>query len=365
MNDLTTSLDKILSNAHKNIILGGDFNFPGIDWVNKQVKPQSPYADLHQDFIDLTKTFSLSQLVREPTRVSNVLDLLLTNIPERINFTKVLPGISDHQIPLTEMSLCVNRRRQAERKIPLYRRADWIGLNDYLESIIAPLYTSSASVEDIWQQLKSALHEASEKYIPSKTTKARPSKPWISEQLSDKIKLRDRLYDKSKKTGRVKIEERYIKYKRIVQRELRQEHRSHVEDILTDDRSTSSTNKRFRNYVKHRRSDNSGIGTLRVGGRLITDPSEKAEALNQQFRSVFNKNPSHQYSDSPNNNSKMPHIKVAVDGVYAQLRKLNQHKATGPDQLSPRLLRETAGTIAPALCNLFQLSLDRAEVSRD
>ena len=363
---LTSNADEILAKSHKNMIIGGDFNLPGIDWSKQQLKPQTQYVGLHQDFIEFTKSFGFSQLVDEPTRLHNTLDLLLTNIPERINHTKILPGISDHNIPFTELSLRTNRRKQATRKIYLYKQADWEGLNQHIQPLLEPLEHSRSPVEEIWEKFKTILQEAANKYIPTKLTKSRPSRPWISKQLDAKIKLRDRLHKKSKDNGKAGIEERHQQMKKEVQRELRQEHNAFVEAILTDNGETTSTNKRFWNYVKNRRSDNSGIGTLKVGSKLITDPTEKAEALNQHFKSVFTTNQQNQQQDDIiNNNSTMPHITVATNGVYQQLRNLNHHKATGPDNLSARLLKETAHTIAPTLRNLFQLSLDRAVVPKD
>ena len=46
--------------------------------------------------------------------------------------------------------------------------------------------------------------------------------------------------------------------------------------------------KRFWHYIKGKRLDNIGIGTLKnQSGSIVTDPSEKAEILNNQFTSVF------------------------------------------------------------------------------
>lgn len=75
--------------------------------------------------------FGLTQIVNEPTRGQNTLDLIMTNIPERVNRVHVIPGISDHNIPYAEISMKVNRRPQAPRTIWCYKRADWAGLNDY------------------------------------------------------------------------------------------------------------------------------------------------------------------------------------------------------------------------------------------
>ena len=46
-------------------------------------------------------------------------------------------------------------------------------------------------------------------------------------------------------------------------------------------------NKRFWSYIKHQRSSNTGVASLKKDGRLTSDPKEQVEVLNLQFQSVF------------------------------------------------------------------------------
>ena len=86
------------------------------------------------------------------------------------------------------------------------------------------------------------------------------------------------------------------------------------------------------------------------------DVAEKAEVLNQQFHSVFKT--SSQESPTTSDNNDMPPISIAAEGVRSQLQKLNPYKATGPDNISPRVLKELADVLARPLAALFQTSLD-------
>ena len=45
--------------------------------------------------------------------------------------------------------------------------------------------------------------------------------------------------------------------------------------------------KKFWKFIKHQKTDYSGVAPLKVNGKLINDPKEKAEVLNEQFQSVF------------------------------------------------------------------------------
>ena len=61
----------------------------------------------------------------------------------------------------------------------------------------------------------------------------------------------------------------------------------------------------------------------------------------------------------------MNNILVTPAGVMKQLRQLDPYKAAGPDNISPRVLKELADVLAPCLTSLFQLSLDKAVVPQD
>ena len=58
-------------------------------------------------------------------------------------------------------------------------------------------------------------------------------------------------------------------------------------------------------------------------------------------------------------------IQIGIEGVQAQLQRLNPYKATGPDNISPRVLKEMADVLAAPLTALFQNSLDKSEVPDD
>ena len=61
----------------------------------------------------------------------------------------------------------------------------------------------------------------------------------------------------------------------------------------------------------------------------------------------------------------MPNIHISENGVHKLLSKLNDHKAAGPDAVPPRLLRQFADIIAPALTRIFQTSLDKGAVPKE
>ena len=75
-----------------------------------------------------------------------------------------------------------------------------------------------------------------------------------------------------------------------MQRLIRKAHWDYIEDIITHketDDTQFGTMKKFWTYIKHRKTDFKGITEIKHDGKLLTDPLQKANALNNQFHSVF------------------------------------------------------------------------------
>ena len=63
----------------------GDFNFPKIDWEHGSTTLDES-EEMLMRFIDSN---FLSQIVREPTRSPNILDLVITNKPDYVVETNI------------------------------------------------------------------------------------------------------------------------------------------------------------------------------------------------------------------------------------------------------------------------------------
>ena len=121
--ELDKSLTRVSAIRNATTLIGGDFNFPGWDWKNKRLKPKTAYPSLHTKFSEILDDVSMVQIVEEPTRKNNTLDLLITNQPDKILRVDVLPGVSDHDIVFAEFDLRPIKYSQKPRQITLYKRA--------------------------------------------------------------------------------------------------------------------------------------------------------------------------------------------------------------------------------------------------
>ena len=121
----------------------------------------------------------------------------------------------------------------------------------------------------------------------------------------------------------------------------------------------SESNKKFWTFIKGLKKDSFGIPSLKnESGILVMENKQKAALLNRQFESVFtDEDLDHMPQINKPNFPPMPEIEINVAGVEKLLSKLKIHKATGPDGVPSRILRECASEIAPAISTIFQFSL--------
>jgi hypothetical protein len=132
----------------------------------------------------------------------------------------------------------------------------------------------------------------------------------------------------------------------------------------------NSNNKKLWTFIKHKKTDSIDIAPLKDSGLLRDAPKEKAEILNKQFSSVFTTDSPSDYPDhspwtSGRQYPEISEIIVSEDGVRKLLENLDPHKAMGPDGIHPRVLKQLASSIAPALQHIFQKSLNSGQIPED
>ena len=132
-----------------------------------------------------------------------------------------------------------------------------------------------------------------------------------------------------------------------------------------EDPSIYSSLKRFWTYVKHQKTDHSGVAPLKVNGKLVSNPRSKAEAPNAKFQSVFTRESDLNIDPPSQIAPSLPEISISTRGVEKLLRQLKPGKASGPDNISPRVLKELADVIADPLARVFRKSLHEGTVPSD
>ena len=193
-------------------------------------------------------------------------------------------------------------------------------------------------------------------HIPSKTVSKKNQTPWINKRIKRLHQHKQRALNSYKKSGDPRHLDKFNKERKDAYKETKK----YIASVCSD------SPKKFWSFIKSLKVDSMGIPTLKRNGKLESDNVCKAEILNDKFKSVFtctvedNNPPQESNPQIPS----MPDITIHVKGVSKLLKKLNPNKATGPDGISTRILQLTAEELAPALCIIFQKSLDTGEIPK-
>lgn len=110
------------------ILLLGDFNYPDIVW-SATVPFSRPFSSSTQQFIDFCLAFNLTQVVSEPTRVTqstaNILDLALTNCPDLCSEITYMPKLSGHVLLNFSVTIPVQKCSKKRKTIRNYHKASF------------------------------------------------------------------------------------------------------------------------------------------------------------------------------------------------------------------------------------------------
>ena len=299
-------------------------------------------------------------MVDFPTRNNATLDLFSANRPSLINRLKPIPGISDHEALLIDSDVQAKLRRPTSCKIFLWKNADLEKLqNDmqtFCQSFISK-FSTSHPVDSLWTAFKNVCLKVLGSNVPSKLTTERYSQPWINRQIKQPTKRKQQAYNRYKKTQSAKDYANYKHLKNVVHSICVKRYNGYANDIMEENRKP----KRLWSFIKSKRTDSYGVAPLKRDGIAYSDARMMANVLNNQFTSVFtSKDPLQPLPDlGPNPHPAVSDITITQEGVQKLLCHLNPHKATGPDQVSPGLLKETAKQISPALTLVFQASINQ------
>ena len=296
----------------------GDFNFPNISWregnvysPGKEEREKSEENKQAETLIEFTRENFMENIILTPTRGANILDLVFTNNPNLINFytTIVNNKLSDHNTLEINMNFSYNQEVKEEKvanpyytKIFEYDTAnadeeDWERFKQYIEEvdaesefeklkpneILKKIYTILEKAADICLKKKKEFEEDKEgvqkkrSFIPSKVRKLMRKK----EKLSKKV-MASKAWTKNYDTMMKLIE---------VETKLDEMYKSRRKKKENEAINKMTTNPSyFYSYAKRFSKTSNQIGQLtKKDGTIVTDSSEKAELLKEQYESVSSK----------------------------------------------------------------------------
>ena len=145
-----------VSSRYINIIICGDFNFPKLQWHFSSATSSGDDFTFTEQLND----FFLTQVNTLPTRGNNVLDLIITSLPDQIeNISKLKPMDSglftDHDTIVFNLKTSIKASPKLNRTVFDYRRGNMDGLRSALAMIdFSNIIEPGQDINNCWEQWK-------------------------------------------------------------------------------------------------------------------------------------------------------------------------------------------------------------------
>ena len=358
------------------LILLGDFNLPEMNWECLNTRnggAKGPY----QQTLELINENFLEQLVKSPTRGSNILDIVLTNTPDYFVHVETAEiKISDHRLvdcTLAHNPLVSQTTAKTEedpfRKFKLHNvdynpmktelcKIDWDKLLEHCDQ-------EEGTDEKFLDFVVKVVLEVAEDTLPVKKILRKPNRK-IKEPLKRKArKIRKKLNMDPDPHEERKLHEQLAEINDQMKVRI-------IESLDQDEESAVATIKEnprfFFSYAKKLSKTASNIALLkREDGSLATESAEKAQLLQKQYVRVFSDPDKVDGVNSlfwTNCEAKnvLEDFEFTPDDIKLALKEINPYGAAPEGDIPARILYECRAQLAYPLWLLWRRSMDRGSI---
>lgn len=164
------------------VVLAGDFNYPGINWSDCSLRAGCRDSSECRDFLAVTQSYNLTQIVLDPTRGDSVLDLLFSSHPECMSACHILETISDHNAVLINSTFSPAKRNIIRKTFLNFSKVDANKLQFSFDSFSSEYlqFFDTRSVSENWALLKDKITEIVKECVPVVFINKNLKSPWFN-----------------------------------------------------------------------------------------------------------------------------------------------------------------------------------------
>ena len=354
-----------VSSLSTRTILMGDFNYGGLCWGSDTeiYGTSSAEGRLFRECID---DCFLTQHVLEPTREGVILDLILSGEPDLVDGVQTTNSLkeSDHNMLLfnghLETSISTSTRCRYD-----YNRADIEGMKSQLGCVNWDDLLGG-NTESCWTVFKDLLMTLEKKYVPVSATKKGRKKPiWMTHKAIKLVLKKRKVYAKYKDKNHPAV-------KKVNREATAEVSRAKLNFETKLASNIKNDHKSFFAYAKRNNRSRAAPGPL-VGedGRDIGTTQEMVEEFNNYFVTVFSaqqKETHHADTETADSVQEAPtlhNIEFSESEIRSKLMRIRDDKASGVDEIMPKLLKSISEEISRPLWIIFRKSIDEGVIPDD
>ena len=363
-------------NDKKHTFLLGDFN---VDLMNTD-------SDEHTStYLDTFSSNLYVPHIIHPTRITphskTLIDNIFSNVP---NFSQGISGnltisISDH---LAQFLIIPLDSGYVPRKSIMYKRdTKNFDRENFFLDLLSIEWTDVLLLEKedpnlSFKKYFSTINTLIDKYMPLRKMTQKEIKlqytPWISKDILQSIKVREKLYKKYIKVKDKDIKQNYYnKYKLIrnqILTESRKSKKSYFQNFFSQNANNiKNTWKGIKAIININNSTKNQPNSLLIKDKLVSEPKAVAETFNNYFSSIASElqNKIHYYGKDfstflENSNPHNLFIKPTnIVEVINNINDLSSNKALGPNSLPTDIFHLIKLSVAQPLVNIINLSFQK------
>ena len=225
---------------------------------------------------------------------------------------------------------------------------------------------STFDINENWSNWITAFNSLISRYVKTKTLKRKRNPPWLTGEILHELHVKNTIRKKLKFNRSELLRNKFKQLRSRVKHMIANERKNYFISVATE---LNSNPKCFWSLFKYtsKKSSLPQRMTLKTPDNDKTIAADSiADLLNTFFASVFHQDQTHSANENTiTDENCLTDIELTVDDILPLLHSLNEHKATGPDGISNKILKETAEQVAPSLCLLFNLSLRSGSLPDD
>ena len=366
---------RLIDDKYTGMLIGGDFNYPQLQWSSELTTVNAPDDSLPSQFNELLVDSHLIQFVYEPTfqlnenTNKNVLDLVISESPDRIydmNYDPPLSSNDKNHVVLTWDFYLKDRQSSGVTINKLnFVKGNYSQMNNYFDGINWDETFENKTVEQCYDSFLDHYNHVCSSFIPLKSTSNyRSHLPWLSKEIRRKIRTKNNLWrsNRRNKWSNNEMKREYTNLKHQLKREVINAKHEFEESLI--ERSKKNP-KLVYSYIKKRQTVKSYVRSLiSSDGEILTSSGGIANALNEQFTSVFVKNENDNIPPITVRTveEQCPSPKFTCEIVRDKILSLKPFKSVGVDNINGFVLRKCAETLTVPISKIFNKSFSTGEL---
>ena len=276
----------------------------------------------------------------------------------------------------TFVCISVKKPRVKSTKQFLIRDMKKFKLKDYLmtlgNNLNAANLDSTDSVHDAFDKFEEVFKNTVNKFAPLKKASRREKKlskkPWLSRELLNLIKQKNKLFKQLHKKFDKDIFENYKKQRNALNRKIMSAKEAYYKDLIDDNTSNFSTLwKIIGELANLKKTKNTFPSEIVTDNDVIDDPQKIYKAFNVHFATIgekIGKNiKSHESTPPllPNSPNSFFFSSATPEEIYSLIGNIKIKKAVRENDIDNKLLKLSNTIISPFLSSIFNSCIQQEE----